>query len=135
MLTQQQPMKELWTSLLGNFRVNQDPIDSFLKLKQAAPELFDRKQEVSQLSPEIWTKKFDAELHLMAQKIELEKIRHNWNMEAMEKQMGDSNAKEWMQMIGSTGEKLIGPLINTAGAIVANKMMAKQEAQGRLNCS
>ena len=51
-------------------------------------------------------------------------------MEAMEKQMGDSNAKEWMQMIGSTGEKLIGPLINTAGAIVANKMMAKQEAQG-----
>lgn len=65
----------------------------------------------------------------MAQKIELEKIRHNWNMEAMEKQMGDSNAKEWMQMIGSTGEKLIGPLINTAGAIVANKMMAKQEAQ------
>ena len=63
-------MKELWTSLLGNFRVNQDPIDSFLKLKQAAPELFDRKQEVSQLSPEIWTKKFDAELALMAQKIE-----------------------------------------------------------------
>ena len=59
---------------------------------------------------DVYKLKFDTDLAMMAQKIELKKMDHQWKMEQIDRESQNDNAKQWMQMIQTFGEKLGAPI-------------------------
>jgi hypothetical protein len=58
--------------------------------------------------------KLDTELAMQAQKIELAKMEHMWEVDKMDKQASADNAKNWLNMIqtfGSNFVEKVGPAI------------------------
>ena len=79
-------------------------------LRQSFPELFERKQDPGGMNLDVYKLKFDTDLAMMAQKIELKKMDHQWKMEQIDRESQNDNAKQWMQMIETFGEKLGAPI-------------------------
>jgi hypothetical protein len=82
-------------------------------MNQIAPGFFERRNE-PQGGLEVYKLKFDTELAMQAQKIELAKMEHTWEIDKMDRTASNDNAKNWMSMIGTFGEKIVstvGPAV------------------------
>ena len=104
------PITDLFMSMIGNFKTNSDPVAQLGMLRQSFPELFERKQDPGGMNLDVYKLKFDTDLAMMAQKIELKKMDHQWKMEQIDRESQNDNAKQWMQMIETFGEKLGAPI-------------------------
>ena len=104
------PITDLFMSMIGNFKTNSDPVAQLGMLRQSFPELFERKQDPGGMNLDVYKLKFDTDLAMMAQKIELKKMDHQWKMEQIDRESQNDNAKQWMQMIETFGEKLAAPI-------------------------
>lgn len=104
------PITELFMTMLGNFKSNSDPVMQLANLRQSFPELFERKTDPQSMNLDVYKLKFDTDLAMMAQKIELKKMDHQWKMEQIDRESQNDNAKQWMQMIETFGEKLGAPI-------------------------
>lgn len=122
-------------------------------VNKVAPGFFERRNE-PQGGLEVYKLKFDTELAMQAQKIELAKMEHMWEVDKMDKQASADNAKNWLQMIQTFGSNIVekvGPAIvdgfagkgkggpggaqpqyspeQMAAIIRARQMQAQQQAQ------
>lgn len=82
-------------------------------VNKVAPGFFERRNE-PQGGLEVYKLKFDTELAMQAQKIELAKMEHMWEVDKMDKQASADNAKNWLNMIQSFGSNIVekvGPAI------------------------
>jgi len=104
------PITDLFMSMIGNFKTNSDPVAQLGMLRQSFPELFERKTDQGNMNLDVYKLKFDTDLAMMAQKIELRKMDHQWKMEQIDRESQNDNAKQWMQMIETFGEKLGAPI-------------------------
>jgi hypothetical protein len=104
------PITDLFMSMIGNFKSNSDPVAQLANLRQGFPELFEKKTDTGPQNLEVYKLKFDTDLAMMAQRIELKKMDHQWKMEQIDRESQNSNAKQWMEMIETFGEKLGVPL-------------------------
>ena len=110
------PITDLFMQMIPNFRSNSNPVEQLGQLRQAFPDLFERKQDQAQpFDLNVYKLKFDTDLAIMAQKVELKKMEHTWRLEELDRTTQQENAKGWMQMLDSFGEKLGGPI---AGALI-----------------
>lgn len=75
-------------------------------VNKVAPGFFERRNE-PQGGLEVYKLKFDTELAMQAQKIELAKMEHMWEVDKMDKQASADNAKNWLQMIQTFGSNIV----------------------------
>ena len=121
-----QPMMQVFASLLGNFQNKQDPIAQFGQLMEIRDKYMGG--QGNQVDPEIEKMKIDLQLAMQQQNFTLKQMEHQWELEKEEKKAGSENVKSWMNMIGTVGEKLAAP----AMALVAGGMGQGNKA-GLLN--
>jgi hypothetical protein len=114
-MNQAKPFQELLLTMLPNFRANSNPVEMLGQLRQAMPELFERRQDQNPMDLNVYKLKFDTDLAIMAQKVELKKMDHMWRMEELDRTNANENAKGWMNMLESFGDKLGAPI---AGALL-----------------
>lgn len=123
--TANQPLNQILMTLLGNFQSKNDPVAQFAQLMDIRDKYMGGG---SQIDPEIEKMKIDLQLATNQQNMQLEQMKHQWDMEREEKKAGSENVKSWMSMIGQVGEKLATP----AMALIAGGMGGGNKA-GLLN--
>lgn len=107
------PIVDMLIGMFPHFRANSNPIELVGQLKQAFPEVFSKEQNGLSNSIEALRLKFDTEMAMQAQKMQLFEKQHTWEMEKLDKQEAGENAKGWMSMLGQLGEKLAAPVAQT----------------------
>ena len=113
--TANQPLNQILMTLLGNFQSKNDPVAQFAQLMDIRDKYMGGGMQVD---PEIEKMKIDLQLATNQQNMQLEQMKHQWDMEREEKKAGSENVKSWMSMIGQVGEKLATP----AMALIAGGM-------------
>ena len=101
-----QPMMQVFSSLLSNFQQRNDPVSMIETLMNIQDKFI---KPGGTVDPEIERMKIDLQLATNQQNMQLEQMKHNWDLEKLEKQQGADNVKSWMGMIGQIGEKLAAP--------------------------
>lgn len=101
-----QPMMQVFASLLSNYQSKNDPVQMISTLMDIQDKFI---KQPGQVDPEIERMKIDLQLATNQQNMTLEQMKHTWEMEKEEKKAGSENVKSWMSMIGQVGEKLATP--------------------------
>ena len=126
------PITDLFMAMFPHFRANSNPIELVGQLKQAFPEVFSKEQNGLSNSIEALRLKFDTEMAMQAQKMQLFEKQHGWEMEKLDKQEAGKNAEGWMDMLGKLGEKLAAPVANVVMSQFGSGLAAKQGQQQQL---
>ena len=103
-----QPLNQIFMTLLGNFQSKNDPINQFGQLMEIRDKYMGGVQ--GQIDPELEKIKFDYQMAMRQQDFQLKQMEHNWDLEKEEKKMGANQMKDWMGMISDLGGKLAGPI-------------------------
>lgn len=101
-----QPMMQVFATLLNNFQSKNDPVSMIETLMNIQDKFI---RPGGAVDPEIEKMKIDLQLATNQQNMTLEQMKHTWEMEKEEKKAGSENVKSWMSMIGQVGEKLAAP--------------------------
>ncbi len=123
------PITDLFMAMFPHFRANSNPIELVGQLKQAFPEVFNKEQGGLANSIDALRLKFDTEMAMQAQKMQLFEKQHGWEMEKLDKQEAGKNAEGWMSMLGQLGEKLAAPVASVVLGQFGGGMAAKQQQQ------
>jgi len=123
------PITDLFMAMFPHFRANSNPIELVGQLKQAFPEVFNKEQNGLSNSIDALRLKFDTEMAMQAQKMQLFEKQHGWEMEKLDKQEAGKNAEGWMSMLGQLGEKLAAPVASVVLGQFGGGMAAKQGQQ------
>ena len=124
-----QPMMQVFASLLSNFQQKNDPVQMISTLMDIQDKFI--KPGAGAIDPEIERMKIDLQLATNQQNMTLEQMKHTWEMEKEEKKAGADNVKSWMSMISNVGEKLAAPAMQiVAGGMGKGAGLLNQGQQG-----
>jgi hypothetical protein len=86
-----QPMMQVFASLLNNFQQKNDPVQMISTLMDIQDKFV--KPGAAQVDPEIERMKIDLQLAMNQQNMTLEQMKHSWEMEKEIKKAGSENVK------------------------------------------
>lgn len=125
-----EPLKEILIGLFPHFRANSNPLEQIAQLRTAFPEIWPKGTDPNAANVgggniDALKLKFDTELAMQAQKTDLMKMQHQWDMEKIDRQNANENARGWMEMLGTVGEKIVSPFAQSMLAGFGSGMMEK----------
>ena len=124
---QVQPMTNILTSLIGNWKQNSDPFELLSKAKQ----LFGNENTGNE-TPEMLRTKFDAQLALLHEQLLIEEKKHEWSAESDEKKTAAASGDKLLETVSQVAEKTLGPAINNLSQGYAQGLLAKQQQQQQM---
>jgi hypothetical protein len=128
-LKSNEPIRDIFMSLIPNFKTNADPIDMISRWKNAFPETFNPPKQENNTNIELVKLKTDTDLALAAHNLQLEQLRHSWHMEEVDRTTSQENANKWMEMLGGMGEKIAAPLAQAFMSGAAQKFLGGGQKQ------
>jgi hypothetical protein len=111
-MDQLREMKAMFNNVLNNFRSNQNPLQIIEQFKEAG--LIPDPAKPVQTGPESIESinaRPDAQLKLLTMKMEMEKTRHDWNIQRQDKIAQSENTKEWVGTIKDIIEHSVKPTL------------------------
>jgi hypothetical protein len=93
-MDQLREMKDMFNNVLNNFRNNQNPLQIIQQFKEAGLILGQTKSQPGNESIEQINARFDAQVKLLGKKMEMERMRHDWNIQREDKIAQEENTKE-----------------------------------------
>jgi hypothetical protein len=94
-MDQLREMKDMFNNMLNNFRNNQNPLQIIQQFKEAGLIPGQTKSQPGNESIEQINARFDAQVKLLGKKMEMERMRHDWNIQREDKIAQEENTKEW----------------------------------------
>jgi hypothetical protein len=94
-MDQLREMKDMFNNMLNNFRNNQNPLQIIQQFKEAGLIPGQTKSQPGNESIEQINARFDAQAKLLGKKMEMERMRHDWNIQREDKIAQKENTKEW----------------------------------------
>jgi hypothetical protein len=96
-MDQLREMKDMFNSVLRNNQNNQNPLAIIEQFKNAGliPDPAKPQQAVPESIAPI-NARLDAQVKLLTMKMEMEKVRHDWNIQREDKITQTENTKEWV---------------------------------------
>ena len=94
-MDQLREMKDMFNNVLNNFRNNQNPLQIIQQFKEAGLIPGQTKSQPGNESIEQINARFDAQVKLLGKKMEMERMRHDWNIQREDKIAQEENTKEW----------------------------------------
>jgi hypothetical protein len=94
-MDQLREMKDMFNNVLNNFRNNQNPLQIIQQFKEAGLNPGQTKSQPGNESIEQINARFDAQVKLLGKKMEMERMRHDWNIQREDKIAQEENTKEW----------------------------------------
>jgi hypothetical protein len=111
-MDQLQTMKDMFNNVLNNFRNNQNPLQIIQQFKNAGliPDSAKAAQTGTE-SIERINARLDAQVNLLT--MDMEKTRHDWNIQREDKITQAENTKEWVGTIKEIIEGSVKPTAET----------------------
>jgi hypothetical protein len=109
-MDQLREMKDMFNNVLNNFRNNQNPLQIIERFNNAG--LIADPAKPVQTGPESIESinaRLDAQVKLLTMKMEMEKTRHDWNIQREDKIAQSENIKEWVGTIKDIIEHSVKP--------------------------
>jgi hypothetical protein len=111
-MDQPREMKDMFNSVLKNNQNSQNPLAIIEQFKNAGLIPHPAKpQQVGQESIESINARLDAQVKLLTMKMEIEKVRHDWNIQREDKIAQSENIKEWVGTIKDIIEHSVKPTL------------------------
>ena len=124
----------MFTNVLNNFKNNQNPLQIIEQFKNAG--LIPDPAKPTQTAPEsieTINARFDAQVKLLEKKMEIERMRHDWNIHREDRIAQSENTKEWVgtikEIIENSVKPAIGDFVKSYGQELARKKYEKWEQQ------
>jgi hypothetical protein len=111
-MDQLREMKDMFNSVLKNSQNNQNPLAIIEQFKNAG--LIPDPAKAGQAAPEsieTINARLDAQVKLLTVKMEMEKTRHDWNIQREDKIAQLENTKEWVSTIKDIIEHSVKPTL------------------------
>jgi hypothetical protein len=111
-MDQLREMKDMFNSVLKNNQTNQNPLAIIEQFKNAG--LIPDPAKAGQAAPEsieTINARLDAQVKLLTVKMEMEKTRHDWNIQREDKIAQSENTKEWIGTIKDIIEHSVKPTL------------------------
>jgi hypothetical protein len=111
-MDQLREMKDMFNSVLKNNQTNQNPLAVIEQFKNAGliPDP-NKPQSTAPESIESINARLDAQVKLLTMKMEMEKVRHDWNIQREDKIAQSENTKEWVGTIKDIIEHNVKPTL------------------------
>jgi hypothetical protein len=111
-MDQLREMKDMFNSVLKNNQTNQNPLAVIEQFKSAGliPDPA-KPQSTAPESIESINARLDAQVKLLTMKMEMEKVRHDWNIQREDKIAQSENTKEWVGTIKDIIEHSVKPTL------------------------